>query len=130
MLKIALLTDGASLNSVIYRKYSDARYLLIADADSGKLLQSIPRNGQPDEVLADRIVAEDCEAVISGPIDEAPFVRIADEGCATRYDGSGLPALLAVDKMNDYALPLLTDFIGGTGCHPGDESNCTHHRHD
>lgn len=80
--------------------------------------------------LADRIVVEDCEAVISGPIEETPFVRIADEGCATRYDGSGLPALLAVDKMNNYALPLLTDFIVGTGSHPSDESNCAYHRHN
>ena len=51
--------------------------------------------------------------LLEGQLEQAPFVIVADEGCCTRYDGSRLPALLAVDKMNDYALPLITDFIGG-----------------
>ena len=51
--------------------------------------------------------------LLEGQLEHAPFVIVADEGRCTRYDGSGLPALLAVDKMNDYALPLITDFIGG-----------------
>ena len=129
MLKIALATDGPMLDSEICAKFETLRYLLIVDAQTGKLLRPIPREGRSDTEMAKQIVAEDCEAVISGPIEEAPFVIIADEGCCTRYNGAGLPALLAVDKMNDYALPLLTDFIGGTGCHPGDESNCQHHHH-
>ena len=129
MLKIALITDSCDLDSVISHDVSAGKYLLIVDAESGKLLRSIDRGENTDEQLSKIIVAEDCEAVISGPIEEVPFVILADEGCCTRYNGAGEPALLAVDKMNDYALPLLTDFIGGTGCHPGDESNCQHH-HD
>ena len=129
MLKIAITTDGPMLDSEVCAKYEEHSYLLIVDAESGKLLRRIERNGRSDVDMAREIVAEDCEAIITGPIEEAPFVIIADEGCCTRYNGAGLPALLAVDKMNDYALPLLTDFIGGTGCHPGDEANCQHHHH-
>lgn len=127
MLKIAIATDGPMLDSEVCGRYAELSYLLIVDAESGKLLNRIERNGCSDVDMARQIVAEDCEAVITGPIEEAPFVIIADEGCCTRYNGAGLPVLLAVDKMNDYALPLLTDFIGGNGCHPGDESNCQHH---
>lgn len=129
MLKIALITDGRDFDSLVSHSFSAGKYVLIVDAESGKLLRSIDRGANTDAQLSKIIVAEDCEAVISGPIEEAPFVILADEGCCTRYNGAGEPALLAVDKMNDYALPLLTDFIGGTGCHPGDASNCQH-RHD
>lgn len=129
MLKIALIADGRSLDSVISGRFADGKFLLIVDAQSGTLLRSIARGKNTDAELARIIVDEDCEAVISGPIEEIPFVILADEGCCTRYNGAGEPALLAVDKMNDYALPLIPDFIGGTGCHPGDESNCRHH-HD
>lgn len=129
MLKIALLTDGPGLDSVVSHSFSAGKYLLIVDAESGKLLRSLDRGENTDTQLSGLIVAEDCEAVISGPIEEDPFVILADEGCCTRYNGAGEPALLTVDKMNGYALPLLTDFIGGTGCHPGDTSNCRHH-HD
>ena len=127
MLKVAMMTDGPSLDSIISSCFHEGRYLLIVDAESAALLDAVSRAGQSDIQLARRIVQEDCEALISGPIEEAPFVIIADEGCCTRYDGSLLPALLAQDKMNDYALPLLTDYIGGTGCHPGEESGCRHH---
>ena len=127
MLKVALITDDAGLDSRISSSFAAGNDLLIVDAESGALLEVIPRGTQSDIQLAQRIVQADCEALISGPIAQAPFVIVADEGCCTRYDGSRLPALLAVDKMNDYALPLITDFIGGTGCHPGEESRCGQH---
>lgn len=129
MLKIAVTTDGPMLDSTVCPTYAELTYLLIVDAESGKLLRCIERADRSETDMAREIVAEDCEAVITGPIEEAPFVIIADEGCCTRYDGAKLPVLLAVDKMNGYVLPLLTDYIGGTGCHPGDESNCQHHHH-
>lgn len=130
MLKIALITDGPELVSHVEKDFSSGTHLLIADAESSQLLRSIPRNRQSDLDLAREIVNEDCEAVICGPIEEQPFVIIADEGCATRYNGAGLHAMEAIEKMNDYDLSLITDFIGGTGCHSGDESNCGHHHHD
>ena len=62
----------------------------------------------------------DCEAVFCGPIEEAPFTIIADEGCVTRYLAALLSVEEAVREMQSYRLEMITDFIGGTGCHSGE----------
>lgn len=130
MLKVALMMTGPAERPVVADTFAAGDRLLIVDAEEGKLLRAIPRDGRSDRELAGEIAALDCEAVICGPIEQEPFVIIADEGCITRYHGAGLTLWDAVAQMNDYALPLIPDYIGGTGCHPGSADACARHGHE
>lgn len=117
---------------VVARDFSSAARLEIYDVSeeggAHTLLCTVPRTGLSDEALALRIVEEDCEAVLCGPIEEAPFVILADQGCVTRYAASGLAPEEALRKMERYELDMITDYIGGTGCHSGE--GCHEHPHD
>lgn len=128
-MKIAVML---SYEPVVASDFSSAKRLQIYDVpDHGgayTLLREIPRDCLDDEAIALRIVEEDCEAVLCGPIEEAPFVVLADQGCVTRYNAVGLEADEALRKMEAYALDMITDFIGGTGCHSGE--GCHEHPHD
>lgn len=126
---IAAMTDGPGLAAPVSRTFAGAAYLLILDADKGQVVTTYPRGAMDDEALARKIVLHDCEAVLCGPIEQVPFVIIADEGCVTRYEAGGLRAGEALARMAAYKLPMITDFIGGTGCGSGKEENCDH-RHE
>lgn len=130
MLKVALLTDGPGEQARVSPEFAAGTYLVVADADTGKILSTLPCGQMCQEEIARRIVEEDCEAVITGPIPRKPFEIIADEGCATSYNGVGAAVPEAIEKMNSYALPLIPDYIDGKGCHPGNEVNCKDHHHD
>lgn len=127
MIKVALVMDGEAR---VAGEFAAGVCLMIADADTGECLCALPVQEMTPVEVAGKIVEADCEAVITGPISRGPFEIIADEGCATRYNGVGLPMAEALEKMNAYALPLIPDYIGGTGCHPGNEANCKTHTHD
>lgn len=62
------------------------------------------------------IVQQDCEAVLCGAIEEAPFVVLADEGHVTRYAAAGLTPEEATKRLLRFALDYIKDYIGGTGC--------------
>lgn len=64
----------------------------------------------------------DCEAVICGEIERSPFLILAEEGNVTRYNGNGLSAGQALEKMLRYDLPLIKEHLGGGGC-PGEKLN-------
>ena len=117
---------------VVAEDFSAAKRLQIYDVpdEGGKstLVCDVARDCLDDEALALRIVEEDCEAVLCGPIEEAPFVILADQGCVTRYLAVGLSAQEAIAKMEAYELDMIPDFIGGTGCHSGE--GCHEHPHD
>ena len=130
-MKLAAMTTGDSLISIVADTFADAGYLLLLELDETtgehRLLETVPRRGASDTDLARRIVEADCEAVFCGPIEEAPFTIIADEGCVTRYLAALLSVEEAVREMQAYRLEMITDYIGGTGCHSGE--GCEHHDH-
>ncbi len=125
----AAMTDEPGLSGTISETFAAARYLLILDTDKGTVVTTYPRGGADDCALARRIVQHDCEAVLCGPIEEAPFTIIADEGCVTRYLAAGQRTGAALADALGYRLNMIPDFIGGTGCHSG-EGNCEEHHHD
>ena len=124
-MNIAVMTDNPGMSGMISETFSVAAYLQIIDNESGKIITSYIRDKLTDSDLANKIVENDCEAVICGPIEQDAFVIIADEGCVTRYDGRGLRAGVALNRMNEYALTMITDFIGGEGCGSG-TGECNH----
>ena len=133
MLKVAVSAVGAALDSVIPPQFIDATHLLILDAESDALLEVIDGGGMPplqrSLCFARKTVEWDCEALIGGELERDAFAILAEENCVTRYYGAGHGALDGVHLMNDYALAMVTDFIGGTGCPEPDPANCDHHDH-
>ena len=124
MIKITCLLDGE--NGKVPGLFSDARYALVIDADTGRKLGEFSRGAMSDEEFALRISKDDPEAVITGQIEEKPFEILAERFGITRYDGAGYDAEEAVRLMNAYRLRIIPDFIGGTGCHSGGECHDHH----
>jgi hypothetical protein len=114
---IGIMTDSPDMDGKIPALFAEANFLLIVDADAGTVHAKYTRNGMADSGFARKLIEHDCEAVLCGYIEREPFLIIADEGCITRYNCVGLSAGDALKEMLNDKLPLIVDFIGGTGCH-------------
>ena len=125
MIKIACLLDKK--NGTVAGMFSDARHVVLIDAENGNVIKEFARGKLSDAEFARRIAEEDPEAVITGPMNREPFEILAEEFFITRYDGGGLKAGEAVRLMNAYRLRIIPDYIGGTGCHS--EGECHEHDH-
>jgi hypothetical protein len=134
MLKIAVAAADATVYGAIPVLFRDATHLLVMDADTDEVLEVVEGGGlAPDErslYLAGKVVEHDCEALLCGGLEREPFAVLAEENCVTRYEAADLNILDAVNWMNNNALGLITDFIGGTGCPDADPSNCGHHHEE
>lgn len=125
---IAAMTDTAAMDGVISRDFASARCLVIVRHETRQIVQCYFRQELPeDRLLAEKLVEADCEAVLCGPIEKEPFAIIADEGCVTRYQASGLTVNQALERMDRYELEMIVDHIGGTGCHSGHSDSCGGH---
>jgi len=113
---IGIMTDKPDMDGIIPALFADANFLLIVDADKDTVCAKYARSGMTDRNFARKLIEHDCEAVLCGPIEKEPFLIIADEGCITRYYSVGLSAGEALKAMLAEQLPLIVDFIGGTGC--------------
>lgn len=119
MIKIGCLLDKK--DGIIPGRFSQTGYIVVIDAETGTVLKEFPRGGRSDIELARWVLEEDCEAIITGPMEQEPFEIVAEEGMITRYNGVGRRAQEAVRQMNLYQLDIIPDFEGGTGCHSGEE---------
>lgn len=126
MMKIGCFLDRR--DGVIAELFSKAEYVVVIDAENYTVLSAFERGEMTEVELARWVLKEDCEAIITGPLEQAPFEIIAEEGMITRYNGVGLEAMTSIRMMNGYRLDLIPDFIGGTGCGSGGE--CHDHSHD
>lgn len=123
-MKIAVMASGVDVNSLIPEKFSDAQWLIIVDAEQNSIVEAIEKRPGDGEniMLAEKIVASDCELVICGEIDILPFAVLADNQ-VTRALGSGLSVADALQL--EQRLPLITDHIGGSGCPSSQEHGDT-----
>ena len=135
MLKVAVAAVGPSLDEAVPLLFEDTAYLLIIDAETDAVLHAI--ESITDEPLArslffaQQVVDNDCEALLCGELEPEPFTVLAVDNCVTRYLAAGFGVRDSIHKMNAYELPLITDFLGGTGCPEADPANCAlDHDHD
>ena len=127
-MKIAVATCGKDAASPVAATLAEAAYLFIADMEKFAVLSIYEAEEEDrDMAFARRTVDEDCEAIICGPIEKDAF-DILSTACVTRYDGSGKSATEALKLLNLYALPLIRDNIGGSGC-VGEHSGGECHEH-
>ena len=120
---ISLVTDGRGNGSVVCERYEEGKFLLIYESDTNKIEKVYAANPKDPLLFAKKTAAHMCEAIVCGIMQEPEFELIAAEGI-TRYNGSGLNALIALRAAVDNTLPLFTDFEGGTGCKDYDHTDC------
>ena len=113
---IAAMTEKPGMEGIVSPLFGNAEYLTIMQAETASVYKVYGREDVGGDCGFARKIVE--------PVEETPFVILADEGCVTRYLASGLTARKALEEMNRYRLPMLPDFIGGSGCHSGEDGRC------
>lgn len=126
---IAVASDSADMQGAVPTLFAEAPYLLIVNAETGELLHSLPRTAGGDMAFAAQMLSLDCEGLLCGPIAREPFLRIADDGCITRYNAAGLRVGEALARFSRRDLELIRDHIDGEGCQSRSGDACTGHEH-
>ena len=120
---IAVTSEGKDLESQVSEKFESCKYLLIVEMENLNVEVIINNFGQSSVALAEAIVAHDCEAVITGEIEQPAFDIIAD-ACITRYKGNGNKSGDALQCMERYELELIRNVEGTDHC---DDDHHKHH---
>ena len=125
---IAICSDSGKVSGIVPKTFRDAPFLLIVDAEQGKVIEILAREDSANLAFAEAVVARHCEALITGPMEKEPFEIVAGAN-VTRYDGSGRKVERAWHYMQTGRLGWIRDYIGGPGpaAHPHAES-CEHDR--
>ena len=121
---ISLITNGRGNGSVVCERYEEGKYLLVYDTDTGRIIKTYSAYEKDPLLFAKKTVEHDCEAIVCGVMQKPEFETVANVGI-TRYNGSGLQALIALQAAVENTLPLFTDFEGGTGCDEHDHTECS-----
>ena len=134
-MKIAVTTNGRDLESTVTDEFEKSPCLLIIESDNGEV-KTYDNDFLTDGVeFAKTICQYDCEAVITGSIGQECFDTLL-ETQVTRYQGTGLTARDAMDKMDHYQLDLIRGFRGEENAlhlhqHHHHSGDCDHdHDHD
>ena len=128
---ISAITDGRGNGSTVCERYEEGKYLLVYETDTNEIIKTYSAYEKDPLLFAKKTVEHDCEAIVCGIMQKEEFETVANVGI-TRYNGSGLAALIAVRAAVDNTLPVITDFEGGTGCgeHDHEECSCGLHEED
>ena len=121
-MKLAFATDMTGPGNIIPEKFQDAECLVIIDDEDENYYKTYLRDDVDNIFFAKCTAENECELIICGLIEKEAFEIIAD-ACVTRYYGGGLDMETDYNKMVDYRLDCIADFIGGTGC-SDDHSSC------
>jgi len=133
-MNIAVTAAGESLNSLVFREFARTPFLLIVNMETMRCtaLPHKPSHGS-DQALAQIILEHNCEAVITGKIEEEAFNMLAGEA-VTRYCGTGMTAVYALEVMENRELKLIRNPEGTDECasahHELEELQiCSGHQH-
>ncbi|MEL7567869.1 MAG: NifB/NifX family molybdenum-iron cluster-binding protein [Dehalobacterium sp.] len=114
-MKIAFTTDESSIDAIVSKTFEESNYLLVVETDD--LSMKIYRKTDNDGIdYAKKIIEDDCEAVITGTIEEKAFELLAT-ACVSRMKGTGHTVKDALVLMDAYKLEIIRDFNGSTGKH-------------
>ncbi len=120
-MKIAAAVTENRPDAVITEVFEDAAGLLIIETDT------MTADAYVEEDLVGALDQWQCEAILCGEMYDSGLFEAIAGLCVTRYYAGGLPAMEAAQKMMDYELPYITDYVGGHGCdsHDDGERHCT-----
>ncbi|MDR3601562.1 MAG: NifB/NifX family molybdenum-iron cluster-binding protein [Desulfosporosinus sp.] len=117
-MNIAVTADGISLESQVSEKFEPCSALLIVNMNdlTVTIIKTKDLTGtSPEEDLARKVLEYDCEAVITGNINQAAFNILAD-AYVTRYFGTGNSVKAALELSEKGLLKLIKE-------------DCTAHHH-
>ncbi len=118
-MNIAVTADGQSLESQVSEEFEQCLYLLIVNMDDLTLtvLKTEELSGNsPNEALANKVLEYNCEALITGNINQTAFDILADAQ-VTRYFGLGHSVKDALELSEKRLLKLITDKCTGDHHH-------------
>lgn len=115
-MNIAVTTAGDTLNSPVFREFAQAPFLLVVNTETMQFtaLPHTPAQGS-DVAMARTVIAHNCEAVITGKLNEEAFKILADEA-VTRYKGTGMTAAYALEAMEQRELDFIRNAEGTDEC--------------
>lgn len=115
-MKIAVAANGDTLESMVTEEYENSTYLLVVDMN-GLSFRVYPNEecGSSSELgITSRLIEHDCEALISGSIEQANFdAMVAAQ--VTRYNGANYSVNDALHRMETNQLEIIRDYKGGEG---------------
>ena len=130
-MRIGITTDNTGLESIVSDKFADCKYLLIVNMNDYAFCNEVDivgvtviKNKEHDSGfgIVQELIDFDCEAVITGKLEQAIFDKIAD-ACITRFNGAGYQASVALERMERSELNLIRNIEGTDGC------NDSHHKY-
>lgn len=130
-MKIAVAADGNTLESIVADQYEQSAYLLVVETDdlSFEVYPNEERGLNAELGVTQKLLKRNCEALISGSIEQANFDPLADAQ-VTRYYGAGYSVRDALRMMETNQLQLIRDYKGGQGMaheHHDGTCNCGNH---
>lgn len=113
-MKIALATNGNSLNSFVAEEYEDCSFLLVVETDdlSFEVYKNEGHRKGSELVITRKIIERGCEALICGSIEQSDFESIA-QAQVTRYYGAHHSVKDALNLMENYQLNIIREYKGG-----------------
>lgn len=133
-MNIAVTAAGETLNSLVFGEFAKAPFLLIVDMETmeSTVVPHTPGAGS-DKELARKVVDFNCEAVITGKLEEGAFNILAN-AAVTRYAGTGMTAEYSLQAMENRELKFIRNPEGTDECtsaHDGLEELqvCSGHHH-
>ncbi len=123
-MKIAITANGNTLKSLVTEEFEKSEYLLIVETDDNSYEYYDNSTNLDDDgiTMATKIIKGNCEAVITGSIEEKAFEEIAGAQ-VTRYFGSKHNVEEALHLMDSNKLDITRDFKGA-------EDRPDRHHHD
>ncbi|BHH83161.1 NifB/NifX family molybdenum-iron cluster-binding protein [Desulforhopalus sp. 52FAK] len=115
-MNIAITADGDALDNNVFSEFSKTPYLLIVNVDTMQCT-AIPHAIRPgsDEELAQIILDYNCEAVITGKLEEKAFNLLADNSI-TRYAAAHMLVSKSLEQMDNRKLEFIRNVEGSSSC--------------
>lgn len=113
-MKIAVAAEGTDLDSQVSMEFAKCLYLLVIEMNdlSFKVIPNEKVEDHSDEdQLVEKVLAFNCEAVITGHLEPKAFDRLAN-ACITRYHGLGHTVQEALRLMDQNQLQIIRDSKG------------------
>ncbi|XCH79139.1 MAG: NifB/NifX family molybdenum-iron cluster-binding protein [Candidatus Dehalobacter alkaniphilus] len=112
-MKIAVATNGNSLEDRVPEMFEESAYLLVVETDdlSYEVYENPEHKGGSGLAMTNKIIEQDCEALISGSIEEPAFEALV-KNQITRYLGANYSAKDAIKLMGLYQLELIREYNG------------------
>ncbi|MBC3803174.1 hypothetical protein GH808_01780 [Acetobacterium fimetarium] len=112
---LAMTMDGKTLASNVSSQFETCSYLLVVDTKDLSVKAIENKSDLSEENLAQKVIACDCEGIITGAFNSAAFNVLAD-AYITRYAGAGYSGLEALELIKQRKLDLIKTLDGSDGC--------------